>query len=138
MTYYTTVTATGEFDDVVAKVTTRLEEEGFGVLCDIDVTAKFEEKLGLDDYRRYRILGACNPPMARRGLDVERELGVLLPCNVIVYENDDGDTVVSAVDPHAMLSVVESEALDDIATDVSESFDRILASVATVDSEATK
>lgn len=129
MTYYTKRTVAGTFDDVVPRVITALEREGFGVLCDIDVTAKFEEKLGLDDYRRYRILGACNPPMARQGLDTEPDLGVFLPCNIVVYETDDGDTVVSAVNPRAMLSVVENSALDETADHVSDAFDRILDSL---------
>ena len=130
MTYYNKRVVEGEFDDVVSEVTDRLEEEGFGILSDIDVREKFKEKLGLDEYRRYRILGACNPPLAEEGLDAEIDLGVLLPCNVVVYENDDGEVVVSAVDPHAMLSEVDNSALDAISDDVSERFDRVLDALA--------
>jgi uncharacterized protein (DUF302 family) len=126
MAYYNKRVVEGEFDEVVSEVTDRLEEEGFGILSDIDVQEKFKEKLGLNEYRRYRILGACNPPLAEEGLDAEIDLGVLLPCNVVVYENDDGEVVVSAVDPHAMLSAVENPALDKISDDVSERFDRVL------------
>ena len=126
MAYYNKRVVEGEFDEVVSEVTDRLEEEGFGILSDIDVQEKFKEKLGLNEYRRYRILGACNPPLAEEGLDAEIDLGVLLPCNVVVYENNDGKVVVSAVDPHAMLSAVENPALDKISDDVSERFDRVL------------
>lgn len=126
MAYYNKRVVEGEFDDVVDEVTGRLEEEGFGILSDIDVQEKFKEKLGLDEYRRYRILGACNPPLAEEGLDAEIDLGVLLPCNVVVYENDDGEVVVSAVDPHAMLSAVDNPAINAISDDVSERFDRVL------------
>lgn len=129
MEYYHTRTLDAEFDDVVSTAEDALADEGFGVLCDIDVQAAFEEKLDLDDYPQYRILGACNPPLAKEGLDSEPGLGVLLPCNVVVYE--DGDAVtVAAVDADAMLSVVDNPDLDEIADDVNERFDRVLAEVA--------
>jgi uncharacterized protein (DUF302 family) len=123
--YYTKRTVDASFEDAIELTREALAEEGFGVLCEIDVTEKMEEKLGLTDFRDYRILGACNPPLAREALDTEIDLGVLLPCNVVVYV-DDGDTVVSAVDPTAMLSVVGRDDLDPIADDVSESLDRVL------------
>lgn len=87
----------GEFDDVVEQTTAALSDEGFGVRCDIDVQQAFEEKLQ-EDYQQYRILGACNPALAHQALDVDRQLGALLPCNVIVYETDDGGLGVSAVE----------------------------------------
>jgi uncharacterized protein (DUF302 family) len=135
MQYYRSRTVAGEFDDVVAAVEEALADEGFGVLSDIDVRAAFEAKLGLEDYPRYRILGACNPPLAHEGLDHEVNLGVLLPCNVVVYETDADEVVVSAVDPEAMLSVVGSPALDDIATEVGERFDRVFESLAAAPSQ---
>lgn len=98
----------GEFDNTVDQVIDALSDEGFGVLCDIDVQQAFKEKLE-EDYKRYRILGACNPTLARQALDVDRQLGALLPCNVVVYETDVGRTGVSAV-----------------ATDVRNRFDQIL------------
>ncbi|EMA61372.1 DUF302 domain-containing protein [Halorubrum lipolyticum] len=126
---YTRQTAvTGGFDDVVDATTAALKDEGFGVLSDIDIRATLREKLG-EEFRQYRILGACNPPLAFDGLTEEIELGALLPCNVIVYESDDGDIVVSAVDPDQLLGIADNDALDPIATEVSERFDRVLAAV---------
>ncbi|MDS0243814.1 MULTISPECIES: DUF302 domain-containing protein [unclassified Haloferax] len=126
MAYYTERRLSGDFDETVERVIAALQDEGFGLLSDIDVQQKFEEKLGLEGYPRYRILGACNPPLAREGLDAEQNLGVLLPCNVIVYETEDGDIVVSAVEPAEMLSVVDNPALSSIAEDVRDRFQRVL------------
>lgn len=129
VSYYTSIRVDLDFEEAVERTTGALSEEGFGVLCDIDVTAKMEEKLGLEKYRQYRILGACNPPLARQALDAEPNLGVLLPCNVVVYVDDDGETVVSAVDPETMLSVVENAELDGVADEVDERLQRVLASL---------
>ncbi|WP_458208624.1 DUF302 domain-containing protein [Haladaptatus sp. NG-SE-30] len=129
MSYTMTRRVDGPFQDVVDSTADALEAEEFGVLSDINLQAKLEEKLDLEGYPEYRILGACNPPLAEQGLDAERDLGALLPCNVVVYK-DDSDVVVSAVDPNTLLSVVENPALDDIAEDVRERFDRVLDDVA--------
>lgn len=118
----------GEFDDVVERTVEALGDEGFGVLCDIDVRATFEEKLG-EEFRRYRILGACNPSMALEGLQEEIELGALLPCNVIVYETDDGDVVVSAVDPIQLLDVTGNDEIAHIGEEVGDRFKRVLKSL---------
>lgn len=115
----------GEFDAVVEETTEALSEEGFGVLCDIDVTATFAEKLD-EDFRQYRILGACNPALAHEGLTEEMDLGALLPCNVVVYETDDGEVVVSAVDPERLVGVTDNSNLDSISADVSDRFERVL------------
>jgi uncharacterized protein (DUF302 family) len=128
MEYTIQTTVTGGFDDVVDATNAALKEEGFGVLCDIDIQATLKEKLG-EEFRQYRILGACNPPLAYDGLTEEIELGALLPCNVIVYENDDGDIVVSAVDPEQLVGIADNDALDSIATEVAERFDRVLTVV---------
>jgi len=126
---YTIQTAvTGEFGDVVDTTIAALEDEGFGVLCDIDIQATLEEKLG-EEFRRYRILGACNPALAHEGLNEEIELGALLPCNVIVYETDGGDIVVSAVDPQRLVGIADNDALDSIAIEVTERFERVLSAV---------
>lgn len=102
------------YDEALQRVQETLKEQGFGVLTEIDVTATLKQKLDVDFGRRYIILGACNPSLAHRALSHEIELGLLLPCNVIVYE-DGSETVVAAVEPHAMLGVVQNDALDEIA-----------------------
>jgi len=118
----------GSFDEVVERTIEALGAEGFGVLCDIDVQATFAKKLD-EEFRQYRILGACNPPLAHEGLNEELELGALLPCNVVVYEDDDGSIVVSAVDPAQLVGIADNPELDSIATEVSERFDRVLDSL---------
>jgi uncharacterized protein (DUF302 family) len=115
----------GEFDTIVEETVNALEDEGFGVLCDIDVQATFAKKLDRE-FRQYRILGACNPELAYQGLEDELELGALLPCNVIVYETDDGDIIVSAVDPKQLVGITDNPALDSISKDVSDRFERVL------------
>jgi uncharacterized protein (DUF302 family) len=128
MTYTITTTIDAPFDDVVIAVTTALQDEGFGILCDIDVKTTLKEKLDID-VDQYRILGACNPPLAHEGLIEEPDLGALLPCNVVVYETDGGDVVVSAVDPQQLVAITENSELDEIATEVHERFERVLAVV---------
>lgn len=118
----------GSFENIVEQTEEALAEEGFGVLCDIDVQATFAKKLDVD-FRKYRILGACNPPFAHEGLEAEPELGALLPCNVVVYETDEGDVAVRAVDPEVLLESVDNPALDDIAAEVRERFERVLDSL---------
>lgn len=110
-------TTTLSFDDAVAKTREALQEQGFGVLTEIDMKAKLKEKLGVD-MQRYLILGACNPPLAHKAVQAEPEIGLLLPCNVIVYETEGGKTVVSAVDPDSMLSIVgDNPIVREVATD---------------------
>jgi len=128
MEYTIQTSVTGEFDDVVDTTIAALEDEGFGVLCDIDIQATLKEKLG-EEFRQYRILGACNPPLALDGLTEEIELGALLPCNVIVYETDNGEVMVSAVDPQQLVGIADNDALDSIATEVNERFERVLSAV---------
>lgn len=127
MTYTLTTTTDEAFDEVVTATTDALEEEGFGVLCDIDVRETLKQKLDVDT-RQYRILGACNPQLAHEGLDEEPELGALLPCNVIVYESGDSVTV-SAVDPGRLVGIADNPALDSIAEEVHERFERVLETV---------
>ena len=129
MTYTIDRTVDAPFDAVVEATEAALADEGFGILCDIDVSATLDEKLDVA-FPRYRILGACNPPLAHEALQEEQRLGALLPCNVVVYEDDDGTVGVSAVDPGTMLSVVGNPALDPIAEDVAERFERVLDAVA--------
>lgn len=115
------------YDEAVQRARTALAAEGFGVLCEIDVREKLKEKLGVD-FRRYVILGACNPALAHRALKQELELGLLLPCNVIVYESDDGEgSVIAAVDANAMLRAVgDDPALAEVAAEVGVLLERVL------------
>lgn len=118
------------FDEAVEKTRNALQSEGFGVLSEIDIDEKLKEKLGVD-FRRYKILGACNPPLAYKTLQEDINIGLLLPCNVVVYEADESDkSVVAAVDAKAMLSVVgEKPALDEVADEVNERLRRVVESV---------
>ena len=104
------------FSDAVARVREELAREGFGVLCEIDVQATLKLKLGVDR-EPYLILGACNPPLAHRALEAEPELGVLLPCNVVVYQQQ-GRTHIAAVDAEQMLAIVGNDELADTAGEV--------------------
>lgn len=115
------------FEDVVARLEAGLKNEGFGVLCKIDIQAKLKEKLGVD-FPRYVILGACNPPLAYQALQEEINLGLLLPCNAVVYERD-GQVSVGAVDAAKMLSVVGNPAMELMAKDVNEKLRRAVDSV---------
>lgn len=128
MSYTIDEAVSGEFDETVEQTIDALEDEGFGVLCDIDVEATFAKKLDADFYQ-YRILGACNPQLAKQALEHEPQLGALLPCNVIVYETDNGGVGVSAVDPKELLSIVDEPALDEIASEVGERFERVLETI---------
>lgn len=104
-------------DDAIKRVTAELAERGFGVLTTIDVKATLKKKLDVDR-RPYMILGACNPGFAHQALELEEPLGLLLPCNVVVYENESNDTVVAAIDAKSMLGVVGRSELDEVATEV--------------------
>ena len=116
-TGYTLSTTTDKpFADTVERARAELKEEGFGVLCEIDVQATMREKLGAE-MEPYLILGACNPPLAHEALSAEAELGALLPCNVVVYERD-GTTHISAIDAEQMLSIVGNDELQPIAAQV--------------------
>jgi len=112
------------YEEAVEKVTAALKEQGFGVLTEIDVQATLKKKLGAD-FRKYVILGACNPPLAHQALQTELEIGLLLPCNVIVYE-EDGGSVVSIVDPISMLGVVENPELDPVANEARARLERVI------------
>jgi uncharacterized protein (DUF302 family) len=117
---------TFSYERAVERVREELPKEGFGVLTEIDVRATMKTKLDVD-FRPYIILGACNPPLAHRALSAELEIGLLLPCNVIVYEADDGAVVVSAFDPLAMTTMARNrEALETIAGEVREKLSRVI------------
>ena len=116
------------YEEAVERARAALKEEGFGVLCEIDIKEKLKEKLGVD-FRNYVILGACNPALAYKTLQQEINIGLLLPCNVIVYEADEGGkSVVAAIDAKTMLSVVGDNAtLNAVATEVNEKLKRVVA-----------
>jgi uncharacterized protein (DUF302 family) len=126
MGYYLSKTVKDDFGAVVARVIEALRKEGFGVLTDIDVAATMKAKLGAD-FRPYRILGACNPTMARKALAIEDKIGVMLPCNVIVQQSGDG-VEVAAVDPEASIGRVGNPALGEAAAEVKAALSRVVAS----------
>ncbi|NOR15633.1 MAG: DUF302 domain-containing protein [Candidatus Aminicenantes bacterium] len=114
MSYYFSKKVKGSFDEVEKKVYESLKEEGFGVLTEIDVQDTLKKKLDVE-FRKYKILGACNPSFAYRALLAEDKIGIMLPCNVIIQETDAGEVAVAAVDPIASMSAVENESLHEIA-----------------------
>jgi uncharacterized protein (DUF302 family) len=126
-TYTLSTTTEASFADAVERVLTELKSEGFGVLCEIDVQATLREKLGAER-EPYVILGACNPPLAHEALAAEPELGVLLPCNIVVYE-DGGETHVSAIDAERMLSIVGNDELRPVAAIVRAKLARVIERV---------
>ena len=116
------------YEDAINKVTEELKKEGFGVLTTIDVKETLKKKLDVD-FQRYIILGACNPPFAYESLKSEIEIGLLLPCNFIIYENKSGETTVSAFDPMVMGSIIKNEKLEEIAGKVREKIVRVMDSI---------
>ena len=127
--YTLSATTSLPFDDTVARVRDALKAEGFGVLCEIDVQATMKEKLGLE-LEPYLILGACNPPLAHRALEAEPEIGVLLPCNVVVYQRG-AETHISAIDAERMLSIVGREDLAPVAEEVRRRLSAVVERVST-------
>lgn len=114
-----------DYEGAIPKVTEELKKEGFGVLTEIDVKDTLKKKLGVE-FRKYRILGACNPPLAHKALTAETEIGLFMPCNVIVYENDKGQTVVTALDPLVALSRIENESLKPIAHEAAQKLQKVI------------
>lgn len=113
------------FEEALIKVQEALKEEGFGVLTNIDVQSTLKEKLDVD-FRKYVILGACNPPYAFQALQADLDVGLLLPCNVIIYETDDNKVFVSAMNPVSVLGVIQNEKLKSIAEKVSTKLQKVM------------
>ncbi|MDA0194579.1 MAG: DUF302 domain-containing protein [Bacteroidetes bacterium] len=113
------------FDEAIEQVTVELKNEGFGVLTEIDVKETLKKKIDVD-FRKYKILGACNPHFAYKALQSEDKIGALLPCSVIVQEHDNGSIEVSAVDPVASMSAVQNETLGDIALEVQQKLKQVI------------
>jgi uncharacterized protein (DUF302 family) len=113
------------YDEALEKVTEELKKEGFGVLTEIDVKATLKEKLAVD-VPKYKILGACNPPFAHKALKAEPGVGLLLPCNVVVYESESGETTVAAINAETMLSVIERDDVTPIAEEVNTRMQRVM------------
>ncbi|MDH5609367.1 MAG: DUF302 domain-containing protein [Cyclobacteriaceae bacterium] len=128
MSYYFNTTVAGSFDAVIEKVTEELKKEGFGVLTDIDISATLKKKLDVD-FKPYRILGACNPPFAHKALTAEDNIGVFLPCNVVVQQKEEGKVEVSAVDPVASMLAVKNDTLPEIATEIQARLQRVIAAL---------
>ena len=114
------------FDEALARLPDALASEGFGALTEIDVQATLKKKIDVD-FRRYRIIGACNPKLAHAALQVSLDVGVMLPCNVVLYETDDGRTTALAVDPMARFAAEGPPGLEAVATDVAARLERVLA-----------
>jgi len=125
MSYYFKKTVKGSFEEVLEKVTASLKNGGFGILTEIDVKETLKKKLDVD-FRKYKILGACNPPFAYEALQAEDKIGVMLPCNVIVQEMGENDIEVAAVDPVASMKAIENQELYGIATQVQEKLKNIV------------
>ncbi len=128
MSYYVSTKPGMSFDEAVNRVTEELKNEGFGVLTEIDVKATLKKKLDVD-FRKYRILGACNPTFAHKALQAEDKIGLMLPCNVIVQELPDGTVEVAAIDPAASMQAVENPALGGIADQIREKLSRVMAAM---------
>jgi len=118
------ITVSGSFDEAVAKVTAELAKEGFGVLTSIDVQSTLKKKIDVDR-RPYTILGACNPMLANQAISHEPDIGLLLPCNVLVREEEDGSIIVSFMDPSSVLQLVENEQVPQLADEVRERLMRV-------------
>jgi uncharacterized protein (DUF302 family) len=116
------------YDEALQKTREALKEQGFGILTEIDLKEKLKEKLGVD-FKRYMILGACNPPLAHQSLQVEADIGLLLPCNVIVYEEEQNRSVVAALDPGSMVEITGNAALGAISAEARGRLEKALSAI---------
>ncbi len=128
MEYFTSKTVDLSYKQAIEKVTDLLKEEGFGVLTEIDVKDTLKKKLDVE-FKKYKILGACNPEFAHKALRAEDKIGVMLPCNVIVEENEDGTVEVSAVNPVASMQAVSNDGLQPIADEVRKRLEKVISNL---------
>lgn len=116
------------YEEAIVKVTEELRKEGFGVLTEIDVKATFKKKLDVD-FKSYKILGACNPPFAYKALQMEEQIGLMLPCNVIVYVNDRNETVVAAINPVISMQAVKNDKLGEVAKTIQSKLKNVISNL---------
>ena len=128
MSYYFSKTLSGDFNTIIDKVTSALKVEGFGVLTEIDVKETLKKKLDVD-FKKYKILGACNPPFAYKALQAEDKIGSMLPCNVTVIEQENGKVEVAAVDPVASMQAIQNESLGSVANEVRNKLKKVVDSL---------
>lgn len=126
--YFSKILKNTNFDEAIEKVTAHLKNEGFGVLTEIDVKETLKKKIDVD-FKKYKILGACNPHFAHKVLQKEDKIGVFLPCNVIVEEHENGEVEVSAVDPIASMAAVENKGIEELAKEVQQKLKRVIESL---------
>lgn len=128
MSYYFNKTLKGDFNNIIEKVTAALKSEGFGVLTEIDVKETLKKKLDID-FKKYKILGACNPPFAYKALLAEDKIGAMLPCNVTVIEQENGSVEVAAVDPVASMQAIQNQSLAAVADEVRNKLKKVVDSL---------
>lgn len=127
--FFSTVLKNKNFEEVVENVKAELGKEGFGIPAEVDMQSTFKMKLGID-FRKYIILGACNPEYARKAVESEKNLGVLLPCSVVVQEHQNGEVEVAAVDPLASMMAVENTTVQEVATEITRRLERVIDNLA--------
>lgn len=123
--FFSIILKNKSFEDVIENVKAELAKEGFGIPTEVDMQNTFKMKLGID-FRRYHILGACNPEYARKAVESEKNLGVLLPCSVVVQEHENGDVEVAAVDPLASMMAVTNPTVQEVATEITRRLERVI------------
>ncbi len=128
MSYYIATTLNTDFDSAVEKVKESLQQEGFGVLTEINMHETLKKKLDVD-FRKYKILGACNPSLAYRALQSENKIGTMLPCNVVVQELNNNSTEVAAIDPYASMQGIDNKQLKEIALTVKEKLSMVISNL---------
>lgn len=128
MGYYFHTIINSTFDEAITRVTEELKKEGFGILSEIDVRQALKKKLDVD-FKKYKILGACNPPYAYQALQIEEKIGTMLPCNVIVLENDQGQVEVAAIDPIASMQAIKNSQLHEVAVQIQAKLKKVIDSL---------